>query len=171
MESSFKKGYDKKVNADGSFELSFQSRRLMPVAFSVILPLVLYPVSCAVSFPLVGGLSAARSDNLSLTTWNVVSIMVAVAIVIFIFKCFISSRSQILVKPDIGISFNNKQLPFKDISSIGTINLNSMKKGASVIYADTHGTQVKLSSCVAEELAEAIAEEIKSASGIKWNRT
>jgi hypothetical protein len=140
----------------------------MPAAFALILPLVLFPASCAVGFQLVGGLSAARADNFSLITWNVVSLAVAVAIFVFIFTVFISNRNQILVKPYIGISFKGKQLPFKDITSIGIINLNSMKKGATLIYADTYGTQVKLSSCVNIELAEAIAEEIKGASGISW---
>lgn len=168
MESSFKKGYDKTVNADGSFELSFKSRRLLPAAFAVILPIVIYPISCAVSFPLVGGLSAARADTLSLPTWNIVSVVVAIAILVFLFKFFIATRNRILVKPKIGISFGGKQLPFKDINLIGTMNLNPMKKGATFIYADTHGTQVKLSSCVAMELAEAVAEEIKGASGFTW---
>lgn len=169
MESSFKKGYDKKVNDDGSFELTFDSRRLLPAAFAVILPIVLYPVSCAVSFPLVGGMSSARADTLSLPTWNIVSIVVAIAILICIFKFFINSRNRILVKPNIGISFSGKQLPFKDINSVGTLNLNTLKSnGATVVYADTHGVQVKLSGCVKTELAEAIAQEIKGASSIAW---
>jgi hypothetical protein len=167
MESSFKKGYDKKVNADGSFELSFRSRRLLPGALAVILPLVLYPVSCAISFPFLGGMKAMRNDTLTATTWNVASIIVAIIIVICLYNFFIKSRNQIQVNPNIGISFNGKQLPFKDINSIGTVNTFN-KKGAAFIYADTHGIQAKLSNHIPLELAEAIAEEIKGASGIAW---
>lgn len=168
MESSFKKGYDKTVNADGSFELSFKSRRLLPGAMAVFLPILLYPVSCAISFPFVGGMTAMRNDTLSAMTWNVTALIVALIIVVCVFKFFISNKNRILVKPNIGISFDGKQLPFKDISSIGTNNLNVMKKGATIVYADTHGTQVKLSSCITTELAEAVAEEIKGASGSTW---
>ena len=169
MESSFKKGYDKTVNADGSFELSFKSRRLLPGAFGVILPLVLFPMSCAVSFPLVGGMNAMERNKSFSETWTITSAIVLVTMFVLLYNFFISNRNRILVKPDIGISFDGKQLPFKDISSIGTNNLNVMKKGATVIYADTHGAQVKLSSCVTTELADAIAGEIKAASGMKWN--
>ena len=109
-----------------------------------------------------------RNSTLSAMTWNVTTLIVALIIVVCVFKFFISNRNRILVKPNIGISFDGKQLPFKDISSIGTSNLNVMKKGSTVVYADTHGTQVKLSSCVATELAEAVAEEIKGASGLTW---
>ncbi|MBC7748349.1 MAG: hypothetical protein H7Z76_07205, partial [Methylotenera sp.] len=135
MESSFKKGYDKKVNADGSFELSFKSYRLLPGVMTVILPLVLYPVSCAISFPFVGGVNVSK-DLTSLITWNISAFIVEIIIFVCLYRLFIKKRNQIKVNPNIGISFNGKQLPFKDINSIGTIT--DLNKGA-FIYAATHG--------------------------------
>lgn len=171
MESSFKKGYDKKVNADGSFELSFKSRRLSPQAsasIGALLIFVLYPASCAVTLPVAGMFLSPRQDlgDVNKFLW------IALASTLFVFLLFliVYGKTKILVKPNLGLVVDGKNLPYKEIKQVGTVNHPNAtnKKGAAFVYADTHGTQVKLSKYIPLELAEAIAEEIKEASGIQW---
>jgi hypothetical protein len=168
MESSFKKGYDKTVNADGSFDLTFKSKRFgakTAKSFALLGVFGLLPASCAVTSPMV--LAFSKSNNsTAVITW----LIVAFALWFFIMNFAANLKTTILVKPNAGLVVNGKNLPFKEIDQIGTINYPGAEsdKIAAFVYADTHGTQVKISKYITLSLAEAIAKEIKEASGVTW---
>ena len=169
MESSFKKGYDKTVNADGSFELSFKSERVSAKSasgFALLMIIILFPTSCAVTLPVAHMFSSGDWAQVSKPLWASLALILYIVVLYYITK----SKTKISVKPDIGIIINGKNLPFKEISQIGTISYPgaSSKKNAAFVYADTHGTQVKLSKYIPLELAEAIVNELKAASGVNW---
>lgn len=173
MESSFKKGYEKNVNADGSFELSFKSRRLGPQAsasIGALLAFAVLGVSCAATYP-VASIFSPRSRyssgvEINMFLWNGLAAVLMFALLYLI----LYGKTSILVKPNIGLVVGGKNLPFKDINQIGTIDHPSAtnKKSAAFVYADTQGTQVQVSKYISRSLAEAIASEIKQASGITW---
>lgn len=168
MESSFKKGYDKTINADGSFELSFKSRRVSP-ALGFLLTVFLLPSSCAVSYPLVGGSFGNRAWQIDATTWMVVTFIVYCVSLAFIINQFCFTRDQIVVRPNVGLVVSGKNLPFKEIDQIGTIDyVGASSNKAAFVYANTQGTQVKLSRQISLPLAEAVATEIRQASGLTW---
>lgn len=171
MESSFKKGYDKKVNADGSFELSFKSRRLSPqasVSIGTLLMIVLFPASCAATLPVAGMFLKPRQDLADVNKF----LWIALSLTLFALLLYliVYGKTKILVRPNVGLVVGGKNLPYKEINQIGTIDHPNAtnKNGAAFVYADTHGTQVKVSKYIPLALAEAIAEEIKAASGIRW---
>jgi hypothetical protein len=171
MESSFKKGYDKTVNADGSFELSFKSRRLSPktsASMGTLMIFVLFPVSCAVTLPVAGMFLSPRQDlaDVNKFLWNALAFTLLFILLYLVTFC----KTRILVKPDVGISFGGKNLPFKEISEIGTLDhpYSANKKGAACVYANTNATQVNISKYIPLALAEAVAEEIKKSSGMGW---
>ena len=166
MESSFKKGYDKNVNSDGSFELSFKSKRFGAKSAQSIMLLSIFallPASCTVTSPML--LAFDRSNNtMAVIFW----VIIAFSLWYFVIDKIANTRTKILVKPNIGIVFNHKNLPFKEINQIGTISYPgaASEKLAAFVYADTHGTQVNISRFINLALAEAVANEIKQSSGI-----
>ncbi|MBD9581185.1 hypothetical protein IB269_07350 [Delftia sp. DLF01] len=168
MESSFKKGYEKNVNSDGSFELSFKSKRFgakTAKSFALLGVFALLPASCAVTSPMV--LAFGKSNNsTAVITW----LVVAFALWFFVMNFAANLKTTILVKPNSGLVVNGKNLPFKEIGQIGTINYPGAEsdKIAAFVYADTHGTQVNISKYITLSLAEAIVKELKDASGIVW---
>lgn len=165
MESSFKKGYEKTINADGSFELKFPSKRFAPMTSGAAMLLglfILFPASCAATFPVASMFVDIKNlAEGSLLTWNILAFIVYFLALHF----FYNTKSKILVKPNSGVVFNGKQLPFKEIQSLGTIDHPNAqnKKGSAFVYADTHGTQVMLTKYISLSLAEAVEQEIKAA--------
>ncbi len=168
MESSFKKGYDKTVNADGSFELTFKSKRFgakTAKSFALLGVFALFPASCAITSPMVLAFDKSNSN-----TGVVIWFFVAFALWFFVMHFTANLKTTILVKPNSGLVVNGKNLPFKEIDQIGTINYPGAEsdKIAAFVYADTHGTQVKISKYITLSLAEAVVREIKEASGVVW---
>ena len=171
MESSFKKGYDKSVNADGSIELKYKAKRMSPSAMAgagMVAILVLFPVSCAVTLP-VASMFNDHGQSLGQTSkglWTTLAIALYIAILYFL----VNTKSSLLIKPNQGLIFDGKQLTFSDIQSIGTIDHPNakVKAGAAFVYASSHGTQVRLSKYIPLTLAEAVASEIKQSSGMGW---
>lgn len=174
MESSFKKGYDRTVNADSSVQLSFKSEKIgahSGSGFAGILVFAMFPVSCVVTSPVLVPFydGRARGNSLSL---GALLFWVACAIGLWVWgvRKFNISKTTLLIKPKEGLIFGGKQLPFSEIQSIGTMNETTGRnaKGTAYVYANSHGQQIKVTSYVPLALADAISEEIKSSSGIEW---
>ena len=111
MESSFKKGYDKTVNADGSFELSFKSERVSAKSasgFALLMIIILFPTSCAVTLPVAHMFSSGDWAQVSKPLWASLALILYIVVLYYITK----SKTKISVKPDIGIIINGKNLPF-----------------------------------------------------------
>ena len=172
MESSFKKAYDRTVNTDGSIDLKFTAQKIgahSGAGFAGILVLAMLPVSCAVTLPVMYALTDQRSMRNGFPTgpvimWNIV----AVALWIFIVRKYNFRKSKLTIKPGEGLLFAEKQLPFKDIQSIGTSHETTGRnpKGNAYIYAQSHGKEIPLTGYVTKELADALASEITNAPGI-----
>jgi hypothetical protein len=169
MESSFKKAYEKTTNSDGSIDLKFKAERIgahFGSGVGAFLILLLYPVSCAVTYPVAsmfGEVGGRNTSNTPILVWNVV----AIALFIIAARMVNIGRTTLTIKPKEGIVFNGKQLPFKDIHSIGTVHetTGNNPKGNAYVSAQSHGTEVKVTRYVRKDLAEAIAAEIRGASG------
>lgn len=173
MESSFTKGYDKTVNADGSIDLNFKSEKIgahSGSGFASILVFAMFPVSCAVTSPVLFPFYDSRAkDSLSLGAllfW----VACAVGLWVWSVRKFNISKTTLLIKPKEGLIFGGKQLPFSEIQSIGTMNETTGRnaKGTAYVYANSHGQHIKVTRYVPLALADAISEEIKSSSGIEW---
>lgn len=145
MKTSFQKAYERIENEDGSFDLKFDSKKSQ-----------------------CGGCVFAVSLCFSVLFWlyasNVVA-AVATAIIFVVAYNIQNVNEKITVKPSEGVIFGSYQLPFADIQKIGTMN----SVGGSSVLAVSHGKQIKLSGYLGESLADAIADELKAASGKKWS--
>lgn len=161
MKNSFKQSYDKKVNPDGSVELRFNSTR-WSYSGVLLLPLLL-PVSCAATFPVLGG---ASSRDFSMA-WPVVS-----AVLTGLLFHFLDRRpTAIIVKPGEGIIFDGKSIPFADIKSVGVkVETNTWNSiGIAHIYVKSGGNFIRISGHTKKpELAEAVKDEILDVSGFTW---
>lgn len=143
MENSFQKAYEKITKEDGSFDLKFSSKR----------------AQC-------GGCLFIASLALSLLFWvNASNVFAIVATVIIFFATYNIQNitEKITVKPREGVIFSGNKLPFADVQKLGI-----MKGSSAYVLAVSHGEQIKMSGYVGESLAEAIADEIKAASGKEW---
>lgn len=174
MESSFKKGYDKTVNADGSISLDFKSEKVgahSGSGFAGILVFAMFPVSCAVTSPLMFMLSDKSPRREEFQTGAIfLWIICALALWIWGVRKYNIKKAKFLIKPNEGLIFGGKQLPFSEIQSIGTVNETTSRnaKGTAFVYANSHGQQIKMTGYVPLPLADALAVEIKSSSGIEW---
>ena len=175
MESSFKRGYDKTVNADGSINLSFKSEKIgahSGANYAGMIILAMFPVSCAVTSPLIFMLSdkASMRDEFP-TGLMFLWIICAAALWIWGVRKYNIKKAKFVIKPNEGVIFGGKQLPFSEIQSIGTINETTGRnaKGTAYVYANSHGQQIKITGYVPLPLADALAEEIKTSSGHNWN--
>ena len=172
MENSFKKNYDKKVNPDGSIQLSFKSKRfalhslpMFPMLLMMIM-LVIFTVSCAASYPFIpthrgpyGG------QEVNLLTWVVAAGVLTLLITIFGSIAVLDVKDVVTIKPGEGLLFREKSLPFADVSVIGVTNLTG---GGAYVHAESNGHEVKITRNISLELANQINREIKSASGVTW---
>jgi hypothetical protein len=168
VESSFKKKYEKINEPDGSIVLKFKSQRIgahFGSGIGAFLVLLLFPVSCAITSPVFVSSKTTASDS-SVIWWIFASAVVWVLLTRFI--NFTTNTIKIL--PNSGIEFKGKKLPFADIQTIGTMNETTARnaKGTAYVYANSHGSQIKITNYVLLELAEAISSEIKKSSGISW---
>ena len=170
MESSFKKGYDKKLNADGSYVLMLKGQRRgagktsgYPVLLFIIFIFCAFftnNIAEKISPQNVGGYLLAWAA-LAFGTWLVIY---------FVFKSLNSKNTDILVKPSEGLIFEGKQLPFKDIQTIGVSHQTTHNNldGNAQVYAASHGSNINLTGWMPLALAEAVANEIKKSSGMSW---
>lgn len=170
MESSFKKGYDRTVNADSSINLTYKSEKIgahSGSGFAGIIVFAMLPVSCAATFlPMVYPFMNGKNEGTSVVFW----IFGSIGLWILSVRKYNLRKSKLVIKPNEGLIFEGKQLPFSDIQSIGTMNETTGRnaKGTAYVYANSHGQQIKVTSYIPLALAEAISEEIKSSSGIEW---
>ncbi|MCY1243559.1 hypothetical protein D9M72_565780 [compost metagenome] len=102
-----------------------------------------------------------------LVVWPVISMV----LLYFAIKAILKTTGTLKILPDVGLSFDGKNLPYKDIDDIGTANeiAANNPKGTAYVYANTHGQQIQITKYVPLHLAEAIANEIRAASGTRWN--
>jgi len=165
MESSFKKAYEKQELPNGDIEISFKSSRIgVHAASNLLLALIVF----FGWIPLWIGLAAIINPSEdAFGTLVVVSIIIWFVLVYF----FIRKKSTIVIRPNEGIIFNNKQLPFSDISVIGVMRQTTTRdaNGTSYVYAEAGGKQIKVTAHMPKPRADAICEEIKHLSGIGWN--
>lgn len=147
MENSFQKAYEKTTNEDGSFDLKFSSKKSQ-----------------------CGGCVFTASLCLSMLFWmsaSTVVAAVATAIIFFVAYNIQNVNEKITVKPNEGVIFGSYQLPFADVQKLGT--MNSVGGSSAYVLAVSHGKQIKMSGYLGESLADAIADELKAASGKKWS--
>lgn len=119
MESSFKKGYDKKVNADGSIAISLKGKRRGAGKTSGY-PVLLIKIFLACVF--FTNNIAEKISPYSVPgfffSWACLSIG-AWFVIYLVFQNMTNKVTNILIKPSEGLIFNGNQLPFTDIQTIG----------------------------------------------------
>ncbi len=169
MESSFKKGYDRTVNADSSINLTYKSEKIgahSGSGFAGIIVFAMLPVSCAATLPLVYPFMDGKNPGTLMIIW----IFGSIGLWFLGVRKYNLRKSKLVIKPNKGLIFEGKQLPFSEIQSIGTMNetTGNNAKGTAYVYANSHGQQIKVTSYVPLALADAISEDIKSSSGIEW---
>ena len=173
MESSFKKGYDKTVNADGSIAILLQGKTKGAATTTghPLLYLIFFIVCAIVSFNIVDSIMG-RNPNMvtSLSLWALLSIG-SWFVLFLIFKSLMTKKTNLLIKPNEGVIFDGKQLPFADIQKIGVNHqtTNSNLNGDAQVFATSHGNNINITGWLPLALAEGIAEEIKGASGMQWS--
>jgi hypothetical protein len=171
MESSFKKGYEKNVLPDGSVELNYKAKRISPSVMAsagVLAIFILFPASCAVTLPFAAMFNDANQSlgQTSKGLWMTLALVLYIVILYF----FVNTKATLTIKPNEGLLFLGKQLPFSEIQNMGTIdhpNARS-KAGAAFVYAESHGKQINITKYIPLSLAEAIEVEIKSVSHSVW---
>ena len=168
MENTFKKSYAKKMNPDGSFELSFKSKRMgsnMSPGLGIAMMFSVYLASCAATYPFIplerAGGGAMVVDKMS---W-----LIAGTIVAFIaMYLLVNTKDAVLIKPNEGVAFRGNSLPFKDMKVVGVMTQTSGSKNSAYVYAETNGTQAKITRYITPELAKEIQREIENHSGVNW---
>ena len=171
MKRSFRAPYDRTVNTDGSVDLKFTAERIgahSGSGFGGILVLAMLPVSCAVTSPLLLGLTDKASIRNEFPAGAMaVWLIVAVGLWIFLVRKFNFKKSKVTIRPTEGIIFGGKQLPFKDIEFVGTLQETTDRnpKGNAYVCAKSHGTRIAVTGYVTKELAKALANDINAAWG------
>ena len=172
MESSFKKGYDKIVNADGSISISVKGKSRGAAKTSG------YPVFFIIAFIFCAIVSINIVDSImgrnpNMTVFLFLSALMSIGSwfgVYFIFKSLTNKTTNIVIKPAEGLILNGKQLPFGDIQTIGvshqTTGVNL--EGNAQVYAYSHGNNIEITGWLPLALAEAVAGDIKKSSGMNW---
>lgn len=163
MKNSFRQAYDTKTLSDGSVEISFKSKRFGFEGQGIILSFAFFlgvPTGC------VGIMAFVDRDD------AIPAIIVAFIVFFGFLRFLIESkfRAVITVKPNVGLIFAGKSLPFSDIKALGFVTEVSSRNGEEMAYieAKSLGNAVRISSHIKPELASAIVDEIKSASGYRW---
>jgi len=161
MESSVQKAYERIENEDGTIDLKFEGKRFgqNAAASGFILALVMFPVSCTVTSPIV---AIPKNPPAGIViVWFVVAFMLW-----YLVMLWISTTSHtIKLRPGVGLECDSVRLPFQEISFLGTMTDHK----TSYIYATSHGTEVRLGKYLTPALADSIVKEIKSVSGTTWN--
>ena len=167
MESSFKKTYERNVLSDGTIEITHKQVRIPPsaaTAFFLVATIILLPTSCAIT-----GAFWGYEHKQSNAGWSFATVVLYVVLIFAISRLLGVGTNHLLIKPNIGVVINGKNLPYADIQTIGVNTIvNGNKKGDSYAYADSHGTKIPLTKHVSASLANAISEEVKNASGHSW---
>ena len=93
----------------------------------------------------------------------------SVVVYLLIFFLFLKKKNrEIIVKPNIGIEFLGKSLPFDDISSFSVQRLTGNGWERAFVQADTHGNGVRITGYTEVALANALYAEILEKSGRLW---
>lgn len=161
MKNSFKKTYETQTMSDGSVEISFKASRFSGSGAMGVMILLL-PVC------LIGGGYLVQSFEKGTKGDAVMAVIVCCAFFYGLMKLF-GGKKKIVVKPNIGLMFSGKSLPFDDIKSFGVMEQIS-QQGLKTAYlqAITGGTSVNVTGYTSSERAEAIGDEIMALSGRNW---
>lgn len=171
MESSFKKAFERTQNPDGSIELSAKSKRLG--FFPTLLVIAMVPLSFAPAFIVFMLITAASADFSREMQKNVIGgfVILGSAIVTFVFgyRAISNKRSSITIRPKEGLLFEGNQLPFKDIQSIGVLGItNAQGAEGAYVTATSHGNEIRMIGSLPRAVANAMAEQIRTDSGLSW---
>lgn len=128
----------------------------------VLFLVAVLPASCTVTSPLLFVLGqinirGAHRDisQDALLAWLIAAVLLWILVV----RKFNFRRGKVIIWPSEGLAFSGKQLPFKDIVSIGVEHGTS----SAYVYAEAHGKAIKLTGYVAPALADALAQNINGA--------
>lgn len=171
MESSFKKAFERTQNLDGSIELSANSKRLGGLPTLLVLAMV--PLSLAPAFLVLAIVDSISKRFIDLDHMGPLGgfIILASAVVTYWYGygAISNKRSSITIRPKDGLLFDGKQLPFKDIQSIGVLGITNVQ-GAEGAYvtATSHGNEIRMIGSLPRAVANAIAEQIRADSGLSW---
>lgn len=176
MESSFKKGYDKTVNADGSVNISLtgKNRGAAQTSGYPVMYIMVFFICIFLGFKILDFFPKGWDRNVSggalVFIWFAVSS--GLWFVFYLgFKNMTSKKTNIVIKPSEGIIFNGKQLPFSDIQTIGVAHQTTTSNvdGNAQVYANSDGTNIEITGWLPLALAEAVAGDIKKSSGMNWH--
>jgi len=172
MQSSFAMAYERNINPDGSINLTYKAERFglhRGAGFvGLLFFIVMVPVSCAVTSPLVWlAPNNSAGPIMAFAGWPISSMI----LFILAGKWFIKTKGHLTIKPNVGLTFEGKNLPYPEIDHIGTANETTAQnpRGSAYVYATTKGQEMKITKYVSLQLAEAIQAEIKAASGTVWS--
>jgi hypothetical protein len=171
MESSFKKAYEKNVLPDGSIEINYKAKRMSPAAMAgagMLAVLILFPASCAVTLP-VAAIFNSSGESLGQTSkglWFALAVLLYFPMLYFL----LNAKGSLTIKPNQGLIFEGKNLPFSDVQNIGTIEHPNakVKAGEAFVYAVSHGAKIRVTKYIPLALAATFVQEIKTGSGIDW---
>ena len=167
MKSSFKKMYDINEQPDGSVELVVKGSRSgafgiasnpAPVA---ILLIVIY-VACFIGLSFLGMTMSGRfmEEHIGKVA------LIALAGPILLLRFAFGARKNAIHIQAKGIQFANrkKQIALADVKNFGVMTESVSGNGgyaqSSYVYADALGQRIKLTGHMAQELAEAVRDEI-----------
>jgi len=162
MESSFKKEYEKQTLQDGSVELTFVAKRNSPrgAGWMIILSVALF--FCA--WGVTAAIFMTKTDDPQV----ILSGIIGFAFMWVFMTLSVDKKSKVVIRPNEGLIFDEKRLPFSDISVIGLMDVDGPGKYTAYVYANAHGNEIKITSYMAPAKAKAIRQEIFNASGMTW---
>lgn len=162
MKSNINRGYQVKKNSDGSICISFDVPKLSGLSQAA---------GCGSLLLVIVGVFAGLFVA-AVTDIRTLGFVVGAVAIYGLFKLgnklFAPGKQEISVFPEVGIKHGNVQLALSDIQTIGFFTLTSQHGIAGYVYALALGQEVRLSGNVSPSLAEGLAREVRTATGISW---
>lgn len=142
MESTIKKSYTKNTLSNGEIEIKYKYSNALRKVMAFLVWLFILGLAGEV----LGG---------------AVGFILSTGFIVFYIARLNSSTESVIVVPDVGLKFNNQQIPFNDIAIISVSN--------GRVYATCNGTKVAVTKSINNDFALAIQNEIMSLSGRSWS--
>lgn len=86
----------------------------------------------------------------------------------FALRWALSGESVVTVRPNEGLQFSGKNLPFAGTESIRVVTHGHVNRHNSFVMARSGGNEIQLTLGIPEAAATALASEIRNGSGIAW---
>lgn len=177
MENSFKASaaYDRVVLPDGAIEITYANRHstwsglvgLMEYLAMFVVP-ILFIIGAAGCIFLFSDHKSWEQRLGGLALLLVVGAFIYIGI--FARKAAASGKGVIKIVPKVGIQFDGKTLPFKDISRIYTVDREGRDKlKPAFVKCETLGTTVTIVDPFEDATAEFIKNEIVNNSGFTFS--